>query len=81
VAERAKRRNVIDEAVVGDLVVAVDGGGVTSIEQVSADRSAQDILTRWLDQGITGTDTLTEVWEAMPSSYYRRRRLERLRTR
>ena len=78
-SERKKRRNVVEEAVEGDLVVAVDSGAVTAIEAVVGDRTAENILTRWRDQGMTGVDTVTEIWQFMPDSYYRRRRLERKR--
>ena len=78
-AERRKRRNVVDEAIVGDLVVALDAGVVTAIEEVTEEVTAQNILDRWRDQGLVDKQTLTEVWESMPSFYFRRRRLERKR--
>jgi hypothetical protein len=58
---------------VGDLVVAVDGARISAIEEVTEERSAEDIVGRWRDQQVIGSDDDVEVWEAMPTFYFRRR--------
>jgi hypothetical protein len=51
----------------------MDGGYISAVEEVTDDRSAADIIGRWGDQLLVGLDTRIQVWEAMPSFYFRPR--------
>ena len=72
-------RELLRMAVVGDLVIALDGTDITALEQVTDSASAAEIVERWHDQLNIGLDTHIEVWEARPGFYYRKRKTERLR--
>lgn len=74
-AATKKRVTLLERAVVGDLVVAYgsDADHVLAIEQVSDETSADEIVERWKDQGVTGSKPKVEVWECRPGGYYRRR--------
>lgn len=70
-----KRVTLLERAIVGDLCVAygADMDHVLAIEQVSDSTTAEEIVSRWKDQGVTGKKPRVEVWECRPGGYYRRR--------
>ncbi len=75
--KKPRRRSLLEQAVVGDLVVGVSDGVLVAIEQVLDGVEATEVKQRWEDQGVGGPATKVEVWEARPGGYYRRRRAGR----
>ena len=59
---------------VGDLVIGfyADRSGIGALEQVTDQRSGQDIVTRWREQMVAGGGLQIEVWRPTADFYYRR---------
>lgn len=76
--KKRTRTTILARALVGDLVIGLrdeaagKGGMINVIEAVTDQLSADEIATRWKDQGLELAGGI-EVWELRPGSYYRRR--------
>jgi hypothetical protein len=81
--QKVKRRSLLAQAVIGDLVIALNAEPddpkqvIAAIQQVSDATSAEEIVEEWRDLSIIGAKDKPEVWERRPGGYYRRRRAGR----